>query len=136
MQIVAEGFEGAGMKRRARALSVGFVGALGLLLAGCSSSYNPVNWFGDDAPKPQQIALPAEDAADQGTLPQGLSADAGHDYADGARSDVSVVRPLRNEPPPNVAVGAASSTAPIVSPAPGATASFSDMPVAAPEAEK
>jgi len=148
MQIGAEGFGGAGVDRVARARAVGIAGVLGLLLAGCSSAYNPVNWFGSDAPKPQQIAQPADPTADQGELPQGLSADAGHGYAEGGRSDVTVVRPLRNAPPPKVTVGsqppapaAAPSTpvertAPSVTAQSSATASASDMPQAAPGAPK
>ncbi len=133
MQIGAEGLGGAAKSRAARSLTVAIAGALALLLAGCSSSYNPVNWFGDNTLKPQQIALPAEDAADQDDLPQGLSGDAaGHSYADGSgRSDVTVVRPLRNEPPPKVAVGA-------VQPAPvsRAVAQSGDMPTQAPGAPR
>lgn len=148
MQIGAEGLGGAGIRWSARARAVGMAGALGLLLAGCSSSYNPVNWFGSDAPKPQQIALPDEPTADQGDLPKGLSADAGHGYAEGGRSDVTVVRPLRNAPPPKVTVGSqppspaaapvrpVERTAPSVSPAPSAVASASDMPSDAPGAPK
>jgi outer membrane protein OmpA-like peptidoglycan-associated protein len=106
MQIGAEESGAASGGRAKRWLAVGFSGVLGLLLAGCSSSYNPVNWFGDGTPKPQQIAMPDEDAADQGELPQGLSGDSsGRSYADGGRSDVTVVRPLRKDAPPKVSVG-------------------------------
>ncbi|WP_337996251.1 OmpA family protein [Oleispirillum naphthae] len=146
MQIGAEGLGGAGIRWSARVRAVVMAGALGLLLSGCSSSYNPVNWFGSDAPKPQQIALPDEPTADRGDLPQGLSADSGHGYAEGGRSDVTVVRPLRNAPPPKVTVGAqpgAPAAAPVApvertapQPAPSAVASASDVPSDAPGAPR
>ncbi len=145
MQIGAEGL-GASGGRAKRFLAVGFAGTLGLLLAGCSSSYNPVNWFGDGSAKPQQIAMPDEDTADQGELPRGLSGDAsGHAYAEGGRSDVTVVRPLRSDKPPKVTVGsapAAAPTAPVDRVAPSvatgdrsaAVAQAGDLPAAAPGA--
>ncbi|MGE4528998.1 MAG: OmpA family protein, partial [Rhodospirillaceae bacterium] len=97
--------------------------------------------------KPQQLAQPADETtADQGDLPKGLSADAGHGYAEGGRSDVTVVRPLRNAPPPKVTVGAqpaAPAAAPVTPvertaprPAPSAVASAADMPSDAPGAPK
>lgn len=142
MQIGAEGVGAAAGGRAKRSLAVGLVGVLGLLLAGCSSSYNPVNWFGDGTPKPQQIALPADDdAADQGELPKGLSGDAsGRTYAEGGRSDVTVIRPLRTDAPPKVAVGAAPPAPQAAPVAPvarsSAVAQSGDLPAEAPGAPR
>lgn len=115
MHIEADSVGRAGKFSRARA--VGLAGLVGLLLTGCSSSYNPVNWFGDNPPKPEQIA-PTADRADD--LSKGLNADTSHSYAEGrGRSDVTVVRPLRTEPPapPKVAVSdAAPAPAPTSAP--------------------
>jgi len=90
------------------------VGALGLLVTGCDS-YNPVDWVsGDGPPKPQQIALPAEDDVDAQDIPEGLVADSsGQKYDEtSGRDDVTVVRPLRNSKPPEVTVGAQGQQAP------------------------
>lgn len=101
-----------------------------ILLAGCSSSWNPVNWFGSDAPKPEKLALPEPTADRSPDLSKGLSADRGQTYAErGGRADVTVVRPLRTDTPPKVAVGSAApkpvESAPMPAPAP--------MPVPAPQ---
>lgn len=93
MLIGAEVRGGAGKTWAARVRVFGIVAVFGGLLSGCSS------WY-DGTPKPPQMIQPTE-AGDGAAPAKGLSADEGkRTYADGSRSDVTVVRPLRTEPPP------------------------------------
>lgn len=113
MLIGAEVRGGAGKSWAARVRVAGIAAIVGGLLSGCSS------WY-DSTPKPPQMIQPTE-ATDGKEPVRGLAVDPqNRTYADGTRSDVTVVRPLRTEapPPPKLSQAPAAPPAPAPQPAP------------------
>ncbi len=111
MLIGAEVRGGAGKSRAARVRIAAIAALVGGLLSGCSS------WY-DSTPKPPQMIQPTQ-ATDGKEPVRGLAVDSqNRAYADGTRSDVTVVRPLRTETPQPPKVSQAPAAEPAPQPAP------------------